>query len=414
MRILIFNPDEKGHNFIFLKLLIPALNTLGCNITLALTESGFTSEEFHTHLAPLYHFFQLDTQIMQGTGGRRQQIAQLAAAVKRNQPEHLLVPNAEPLLALLGLQSALGRMIIPTGITQEFTLIRADFAYPAANLKQRAWFWAKERSINAMPNATISVIDPIAYENIRHRGSSLAERICLLPEPLDNAVSIGKTEARRRLGLPVHGRYLICTGVLDHRKGINLILSAFAKADLNPGDRLLLAGKAGPDIEEMLSGAFAHLVRDDKIILLNRYLSDNELNSVICAADVVAATYRTTHCAPSGIINKAAVTGRPVLASRFGWSDIIVPEFGLGTLTDINNPEVLAQDIAVALDQSAYFTPSPKVSRLQEYLSPANFINAWTAGISRLLGKSAPEIKSWEWVRYGVITKSESMERSKL
>ena len=403
MRVLIFNPDEKGHNFVFLKLLIPALHALGCDITLAITRQGFASEEFRTHLAPLGHLFQADTEVTTGLGkeSRGHRIGQLALALTRARPAHLLVPNAEPLLALLGLYSALGRAGIPSGVTCAFTLVRADFAYPAVNVKQRAWFWAKERSIAAVPKATISLIDPIAYENIRRRGSTLAGRISLLPEPLDDVTPIGKAEARRRLGIPVEGRYIACAGVLDPRKGVDLVIQAFAQANLRPDDKLLLGGKAGPEIAELLNRQPTEMVRKGKIVLLDRYLSDEELNWVICASDVVAATYRASHRAPSGIINKAAVIGRPVLASRFGWSDIMVPEFGLGALTDIDNLTTFADDITRALEQSGSFVPSPKTARLREYLSPEDFAAAWTAGIAQRLGRPAPQIKTWEWVRAG-------------
>ena len=53
MRILIFNPEEKGHNFPFLRALIPAIKGLGCDITLALTKQGTDSTEFQAHLAPM-------------------------------------------------------------------------------------------------------------------------------------------------------------------------------------------------------------------------------------------------------------------------------------------------------------------------------------------------------------------------
>ncbi len=91
--------------------------------------------------------------------------------------------------------------------------------------------------------------------------------------------------------------------------------------------------------------------------------------------------------------------GRPVLASRFGWSDFMVPEFGLGTLTDIDNPETFARDIDAAMEQSSSFVPSPKTARLREFLSPENFAASWTAKIAERLGHPTPELKTWEWVR---------------
>lgn len=397
MRILIFNPDENGHNFVFLKALVPALRDLGCEIIIALTKRGFDSTEFRAHMVPVAGQFQADCSLTPALG-RRTRIAEIASAVRRNSAEHLLVPNAEPILAMLGLDSVLGRRSIPAGLTSEFTLIRADFAYPPATLKQRFWYWAKERCINAIPDATISLIDPVAYGNIQRRRSRLAERVRLLPELLDNIPPLGKDDARCRLGLPAQGRILACTGRLDLRKGVGLLLQAFAKAELRADDRLLLAGELHHSVVHLFKAEIGAMVRDGRIIVLNRYLSDEELNWVLCAADVVAATYLANHSAPSAIINKAAVIGRPVLASRFGWSDYMVPEFGLGTLTDPSNLRILSRDIAIALEQSGLFVRSSRSLRLGEYLSPSNFAASWTSEIVGRLGHRAPECKRWDWV----------------
>ena len=397
MRILIFNPEEKGHNFPFLRALIPAIKGLGCDITLALTKQGTDSTEFQAHLAPISGQFQTDGSVAHAPG-RRRRIAEMASAVQRNNAEHLLVPNAEPLLAALGVYAAVGYQGIPAGVTSEFTLIRADFAYPPLTLEQRAWFWGKERFINALPEATLSLIDPVAYENIQRRRTCLAARIRLLPELLDNVAPIEKDEARTRLGLPRLGRILGCAGVLDIRKGVDQLIRAFARAELTAGDRLVLAGEATPEVLTLFRTEFGTMVRGGRIILLNRYLTDQELNWVLCASDVVAATYPASHRAPSAIVNKAAVIGRPVLASRFGWSDYMVPEFGLGTLTETGDMKAFTNDIATALAKSGSFVQSPKTARLREYLSPRNFAASWTAGISARLGRPVPEHRKWDWV----------------
>ncbi len=397
MRVLIFNPDERGHNFVFLKALVPALNDLNCDVTLALTKQGFDSTEFRAHLEPISNRFKADCSLTPECGrGRR--IAEMASAVRRTDAEHLLVPNAEPILAMLGLYGALGRPAMPATVPSEFTLIRADFAYPPSTLKQLAWYWAKEQCINALPRATISLIDPVAHASIQRRGSCLAERIRLLPELLDKVAPIERDEARRRLNLPNQGRFLACAGRLDLRKGIGSLVQAFAKADLRANDRLLLAGELHPELLNLFQTRFGTMVRSKRILLMNRYLSDEELNWVLCASDVVAATYLVGHSAPSGIINKAAVIGRPVLASRFGWSDYMVPEFGLGTLTDIADPQVLSRDVALALEQSNSYMQSSRSLRLRDYLSPHNFAASWTAGISARLGRPAPERRKWDWV----------------
>lgn len=387
----------------FAKLLIPAIAKMGATVVLAITAKGRDSKEFHMHLEPLSADFKIDASIREpqnSRGFRATSVKEFRAAIARHKPESVLAPAGDALLPLLGIQTPLGRWRVPNETHVEFALIRANFGYPAKSVADRARFWAKEMAISLpLGQDPLLLIDPVAFENINTRGSALAGKIRLVPEPLDDVPPVGKPEARRRLGIPEDGRYIGCTGMLDTRKGIDRLIRAFTMASLEGTDRLLLAGVLDNEVAALVSAELKSLTAQGQVLLLNRYLSDEELNLAICAMDVVSATYWTEHCAPSGIVNRAAVIGRPVLASRFGWSDFMVPEFGLGALTDIGDLKVFANDIANALVQSGSFVPSPKTARLREFLSPANFAASWTAKIAERLGRPTPELKTWEWVR---------------
>jgi glycosyltransferase involved in cell wall biosynthesis len=378
---------------------------MGATIILAVTAKGRESREFRMHLEPIAGNFEIDASMRapaHSANYRATGIREFQAAVARHKPQRVLVPLGDGILPLLGIYASLGRWCVPEQIHVEFALIRANFSYPARSTLERARFWAKELAIAApIGQDMLLLIDPVAFENIRARGSSLAGKIRLVPEPLDDFEPVGKAEARRRLGIPENGRYIGCTGLLDTRKGIDHLIRGFAAANLAGTDRLLLAGVVDKEVAGLVGGKINELAAQGRFTIMDRYLSDEELNLAICAMDVVAATYWTGHRAPSGIVNRAAVMGRHVLASRFGWSDFMVPEFGLGTLTDVNDPKKFANDIAETLERSVSFVQSPKTARLREFLSPANFAASWTANIAQHLGHPMREIKTWEWVRSG-------------
>ncbi len=389
----------------FVKLLVPAIVGMGAAVVLAVTAKGRSSKEFRMHLAPISAMFEIDPSVQEpgeSASYRTASVKEFQAAVTRHKPDDVLAPAGDALLPLLGVYSLLGRWRALNETHTEFALIRANFGYPAKTVAESAQFWAKEMAVSLpLGPPPLLLIDPVAFENIQRRGSPLAGKIRLVPEPLDDVRPLCKEEARRRLGIPEGGRYIGCTGLLDTRKGIDRLIKAFCGAALTGNDRLLLAGVLGEEVAELAGKELRSLTLQGRAVLLNRYLSDEELNQALCAMDLVSATYWTKHCAPSGIVNRAAVIGRPVLASRFGWSDFMVPEFGLGTLTDINDMATFARDIALAMEKSSSFIQSPKTARLREFLSPENFAASWTARIAERLGHPKPRVKTWEWVRGG-------------
>ena len=179
MRVLIYNPNEKGHSLVFLKRLIPALVALGCRVKIALTAGGFSSPEYQLHLRTLGSPFDVDDSVLPPPEpyDRAWGLREFRRALERARPDHVMVPFADPILPALGAYSLLGRRLVPPGVSADYTQIRADFAYPAAGLKKKAWLWAKERSLAAMPEGSISIIDPVAYQNIQRRRSSLFQKV---------------------------------------------------------------------------------------------------------------------------------------------------------------------------------------------------------------------------------------------
>src|SRR5207244_1486991 len=76
-----------------------------------------------------------------------------------------------------------------------------------------------------------------------------------VPGPVSPVGLHEKSAARIELGLPVDGRWISSVGVLDSRKGVDDLVTAFATAKLAPTDRLLLAGRAEPSVLAAVSAA---------------------------------------------------------------------------------------------------------------------------------------------------------------
>src|SRR5262249_37185276 len=167
-------------------------------------------------------------------------------------PDHTFIPYADGLaqllLAMRWPTAELGQSAEIEGI-----LMRGRFSYSSDHwydsFRTRAWLTAMDLS----PITILHHVDPIPYAALRKRGGTLGQRSQLIPEPVETIQCIEKVEARRKLGLPVEGRYIASMGMHNTRKGIHLLLQAFAQAKVSATDRLLLMGKLNPAIQTLIS-----------------------------------------------------------------------------------------------------------------------------------------------------------------
>ena len=74
-------------------------------------------------------------------------------------------------------------------------------------------------------------------------------------------------------------------------RALRSCLAAFERSPLAADDRVLLVGRATPPIRELLQTRYDQLIRQQRIVVVDRYVSDEELGAAFFAADVVAVTH---------------------------------------------------------------------------------------------------------------------------
>ncbi len=153
--------------------------------------------------------------------------------------------------------------------------------------------------------------------------------------------------ARSALGLT--GRVLLFFGYVRPYKGLDDLLRALALARRDAWDRLLIVGEfyEPPD-------RYAPLLSDprvrDRVLVVNRYVANEEVARYFAAADVVALPYR--EATGSGIAQIAFGAGVPVIATRTGGLEEVVEEGVSGLLTPPGDPPALARAIERYFDEN--------------------------------------------------------------
>jgi glycosyltransferase involved in cell wall biosynthesis len=187
-------------------------------------------------------------------------------------------------------------------------------------------------------------------------------------------------------------------GGLDARKAVPAALSAFRAATLASSDRFLLAGKLIPEYRTLVQSQYRELIHGGRLVLLDRYLTDEELTHAFAALDLHCSTYND-FSGLSSLMLKGLAAGIPVVVADQGWSRAIATRFGVGRVADHRNTESFAQVMKSALEDSATYRQTPAVDRLLQFHSITNFVEGLVQQAGVLAGKPpmAP-ILPWSWV----------------
>jgi glycosyltransferase involved in cell wall biosynthesis len=401
MRVLVVEQEFRGHYFLYLADLIPGLADLVDEVIVAITPRARESVEFQRLLAPLANRADIQpvvpvTDSSMTLSSRIRMLGNLRQAVRRFKPQYVLVPSGDGQTSFMGFHSALYGTGLPGGVPGEVGIlygygpIQAGFKNRLKDIfytqTQRLSGWKKIHYVNAM-----------IYESIRSRGGSLAARADVLPSPVPANARIGKTESRRRLGIPEDGRYIGLAAELDCRKAIDRLLAAF-RAAAGPHDRLLLAGRVDPRFALLVETQYMDLVKRDRIILRNHYFDRPTAQLIFDALDV-GCTPHPWHGDISATLLHTIAAGRPVLVNNFGWMDSMVRRFGFGWSCNVLDPEAFPRMIRTALEESAGYQETAATRRLLDFHAPANFTASWLAGIRETIRLPPDDRrKTWWWV----------------
>lgn len=107
----------------------------------------------------------------------------------------------------------------------------------------------------------------------------------------------------------IYGKYMLFFGRIDQYKGVDILIDAYEQSEARKdGVRLVIAGK----------GNIAHdkSKLSEDIVLLNRYIDNNELANLIRHCSFVVLPYLSA--TQSGCVMSAFAFNKPIIATRVG------------------------------------------------------------------------------------------------
>jgi glycosyltransferase involved in cell wall biosynthesis len=396
----VYEAGFQGHVLTYLRLLLPAIAELADEVVVALHQNAPASEEFREQLASLNCNVIIEPSIHADIRDSAAVADSLLQTIHRSQAQRVYVPRADGVAQILGMRRMLGGKTLPRDVAVEGLMFRGSFAYHQNGLLSRIKASLSYKTVKSGTWARLHYIDPLAYEAIQKTHTAFSSRCHLLPDPVESSPARDKMEARKFLGIPEQGRYIGFAGGADHRKGVDLLLSAFRTADLRQDDRLLIAGRMSEDIRSLVSTEYQALLHSDRLVVLDRYLNDKELLGGISAMDVVCTPY-PRHIGSASFVIRAAAAERPVLAANFGWMGHIVQTFSLGRTCNVENQREFSSQIKLMLDEAREYQPHDAARRFVQFHSVRNFQALWTQGLRAQLNLPPAQTMTWDWVTAG-------------
>lgn len=131
-----------------------------------------------------------------------------------------------------------------------------------------------------------------------------------------------------------YGKYILFFGRISEYKGVDLLTSAFVKSICKTkGYKLVIAGK----------GSISYCCQCEDVILLNRYIENEELANLIRNCDFVVLPYRSA--TQSGCVMSAYAFNKPILATNVGDLPHSVINGEMGLVVEANNEMALQKGL---------------------------------------------------------------------
>lgn len=143
---------------------------------------------------------------------------------------------------------------------------------------------------------------------------------------------------------------LVTWGLLGPGKGLERAIAALPLLrDLDPMPTYRIIGRTHPNVarsqgfayRESLESLVSDLGVEDMVEFVDRFLAENELQGMVHRSGIVVIPYDNKEQISSGVLTEAIAAGRPVVATRFPYSEEMLSG-GAGIVVDHDNRAVAA------------------------------------------------------------------------
>lgn len=198
-----------------------------------------------------------------------------------------------------------------------------------------------------------------------------------VPHPVYSifAPGSGRDAARARLGVTAR-EVALFFGFIRGYKGLMNLFRAVARIPRERDFQLLVGGEFYED-DAPYRALLRELGIEDRVVLHDRYIPNEEVGDFFAAANVVVLPY--VSATQSGIIQIAFNYDKPVITTNVGGLPEVVRPGELGEVVPSENPEALAAAIVDYFDAGKEALYAPRVAEEKKRYSWSRLVDALVA-----------------------------------
>lgn len=294
-RVMIIESHSGGHRLYYVRLLIDAAARLRIPVTVSLGPGVAESTEFQLHLANVQEHFELDYH------NKPLRISEAVRMAHATGCRLIVVPDGDLHLSSLALRRH-------SKIDINVLLMRDPRQEPAHSFTRWLRLTAKSSVVRVVARRRDTTV--LTLRGPGYRGELQESYV---NDPIDPCTSTQATEAISAANLSADIFWFGLVGVLSARKHPDLVieaLRAIGRKDVG----LFIAGPISESAARAVRHGVARLEEAGiSVVILDRHLTNAEMNAAIAAMDCVVVAY-DTHAPPSTLGKSFALGTRCVIA----------------------------------------------------------------------------------------------------
>jgi glycosyltransferase involved in cell wall biosynthesis len=177
-----------------------------------------------------------------------------------------------------------------------------------------------------------------------------------------------KETSRKELNISPSAKVLLFFGYVRKYKGLDLLINALPQIIKDiPEVKLLIVGEFYDDVSSY-NNLIEKLNLQDKILLINKFIPNEEVAKYYNTADVLILPYRSA--TQSAVLNVAYSFRKPVIVTNVGGLSEFVVDNSTGIIVKPDSPEEIAEGV------NKFFNSTGNInykSNIENYLSGDNF-----------------------------------------